>query len=255
MDPDICMDLEVQLENNLEHIISRYSSYVDCICTSIKDKGVTITEFRAYLLSLPAFGLSAELKVEIVEATNMNQIFLIVCNCASFLNYDIFEKMVEDFIEDNEGIHDILNYPEHLRAYINQHMISEFIELNPALQECSVKSTVIILKFDIQLTSKLAKVFDLKKAVAKILGLKPSELQLLDIRDGCVMVTFLISAVAAQTIFAHNKQFTPKEIEEFQALKVLCLEYDGNIYDFSTQVKIPGIKYKCDLYVLVHVLG
>ena len=245
------MDLEQQLAMNLEQVMSRYASYLDCIVTSIRAKGVSVADFRSFLLSLPAFlygdkyKLLSGTKAQLEQADTINKIFdVLSCECASFLDYDIFQRVVDEYcIEDSEGK---LNYPAHLRRYINRHKISEFIEINPQLEKYSVESTVIILKFDIELTCKLARVVQLQDAVAKILRLKSYALRILDISEGCVMVTFLISVVAARAIFAHDKQFTPKEIEEFQALKVLWLEFDGNTYDFSTQVKIPGM-YSYDL--------
>ena len=107
------------------------------------------------------------------------------------------------------------------------------------MEKHSTGSAKITLKFDIELTSKLAKVTNLQVAVAKILGLKASTLQLVNIEEGCVTATFHIPAEAANIIFVHNKQFTPGDIEDFQALSVLWLECNGQKYDFSKD-KVQG---------------
>ena len=242
LDPDIRMDLEQQLEMNLEQIFGRYASYAHYILMSIKAKGISVTDFRSYLLNLAAFQsgsneqckLLSGMKAELDEADTINKIFdLVSCNCASFFNIKIFQLLVDRFgIKDTE-VTGILDYPEHLKAYINMHKISEFIAINPALEKHSTGSAKITFKFDIELTSKLAKVTKLQAAVAKILNLKASALQLLSIEKGCVTVTFHIPAEAADIIFGQDKEFTPKDIKDFQALSVLWLECNGSKYNFS----------------------
>ena len=242
LDPDIRMDLEQQLEMNLEQIIGHYASYAHYILTSIQAKGIGANSFRSYLLNLTAFRpgcreqckLLSGMKAELDEADTINKIFdLVSCNCASFFNIKIFQLLVDRFgIKDTEDT-GILDYPEHLKAYINMHKISEFIAINPALEKHSTGSAKITFKFDLELTSKLAKVTKLQAAVAKILGLKASTLQLLSIEKGCVTVTFHIPAEAADILFVHNKEFTQGDIEDFRALSVLWLECNGHKYDFA----------------------
>ena len=246
LDPDIRLDLEQQLEMNLEQITTRYTSYTDYIHMSIKAKGVSVSEFRSYLIKLTAFRpgckeqckLLSGMKAELDEADTTDKIFdLLSCEC-TFFDTKIFELLVNRFgIKDTEDA-GILDYPEHLEAYINKHKISEFIAINPALEK-HTKSAKISFKFDIELTSKLAKVTKLQAAVAKILDLKPSTLQLINIEEGCVSVKFHIPAEAADIIFVHNKEFTPGDIEDFRALSVLWLECNGRKYNFSKD-KVQG---------------
>ena len=236
------MDLEQQLAVNLEQINGRYASYAHYILMSIKAKGVSVTDFRSYLLNLAAFQsgsneqckLLSGMKAKLDEANTINMLFdLVSCECASFFNIKIFELLVDRFgIEDTEKT-GILDYPEQLEKYINKHRISEFIAINPALEKHSTGSAKITFKFDIEQTCKLAKVTKLQAAVAKILNLKASALQLLSIEKGCVTVTFHIPAEAADIIFVHNKEFTPKDVKDFQALSVLWLECNGWKYNFS----------------------
>ena len=152
LDQDIRMDLEQQLEMNLEQIIGHYASYAHYILMSIKAIGISVTDFRSYLLNLAAFQsgsneqckLLSGMKAELDEADTINKIFDLVsrCNCASFFNIKIFELLVDCFgIKDTEDTR-ILDYPEHLKAYINMHKISEFIAINPALEKHSTGSAL-----------------------------------------------------------------------------------------------------------------
>ena len=238
------MDLQQQLKINLEQIIGRYASYVRCILTSVKAKEVNVTDFRSFLLNLSAFqsgcneqcNLLSGVKKELDKANTINDIFdLLSCECASFLNFAIFQFIVDEYrIEDTEG-RDRLKYPEHLDEYIEKHKVSEFVAINPALKQHaqSEGSVELVLKFNVELTCKLAKVIDLQSAVAKILHVRPSTLQLLSIEKGCLMVKFLISAEVADIVFVCDKKLTPKECKDFRALEVLWLECNGCKYDFS----------------------
>ena len=242
LNSDIHTDLELQLQKNLADITRRYASYAAHILASIKVKGISVTDFRSFLLNLTAFQpgckeqckLMSGMKAELDAADDINKIFdLLSCNCASFFNYEIFETLVDHYgINDTED-RKVLDYPQHLKAYINKHKISEFITINPDLEKYATGSAKLTFKFDIELTSKVARVTKLQAGVAKILGMKAATLQLLSIEKGCVTVTFHIPAEAADIIFVHNKQFTPGDLEDFRALSVLWLECNGKKYNFT----------------------
>ena len=240
------MDLQQLLETNIEQIIGRYASYVRCILTSVQAKGVSVTDLRSFLLNLSAFqsgcneqcNLLSGVKKELDEADTINKIFdLLSCECASFLNIAIFKFIVDEYGIEDTGGRDRLKYPEHLDEYIKMHKVSEFVAVNPALKQHarSEGSVELVLKFNVELTCKLARVINLRSAVAKILRLRPSALQLLSIEEGCLIVTFLISAKVADIVFVCDKKLTPEEYEEFLMLEVIWLECNGCKYDFSPQ--------------------
>ena len=256
------MDLQQQLQINLEQIIGQYASYVYCILTSVKAKEVSVTDLRSFLLNLPAFqsgcneqcNLLSGVKKELDEADTINKIFdLLSCECASFLNIAIFQFIVDEYgIEDSRG-RDRLKYPEHLDEYIKKHKVSEFVAVNPALKRHarSEGSVELVLKFNVELTCKLAKVIDLQSAVAKILRVQPSALQLLSIEKGCLIVKFLISAEVADIVFVWDKKLTPEEYEEFRTLEVMWLECNGCKYDFTAEVNAGEICGSIHIYMVV----
>ena len=59
----------------------------------------------------------------------------------------------------------------HLKCYLVNHKIFEFIMINPKL-DIFKNSHKLILKFNTDLSSSITKVLDLKSAIANILGLK-----------------------------------------------------------------------------------
>ena len=242
LDPEVRADLEQQLEQNLNNITSHYLSFVHCVRTSITRKGISAENLRAYLLALPAFKsdikrelkffIMSEVKVEIQQATTVDDIFNVLnTKYATFMNYDIFQRMVDDF-GLNEG-QAMLKYPKYLEDYIKMHKLSEFEEINPMLKKVECGSKKMVLKFDIETTCNLSKLQDLTKAVANILGLRKSALRLLSIEKGCVIATFLIPAPVADFLFSSGEIFPAGKIEEFQAQSLLWLECNGFKYDFN----------------------
>ena len=241
LDPEVRADLKQQLEQNLKKITRRYVSFVNCVRTSIIRKGISAEDLSAYLLALPAFKsdkseleffIMSEVKVELQQATTVNDIFNILnTKYATFMNYEIFQDMVDDFDLD-EG-QEKLKYPEHLDTYIEMHKLSEFEEINPMLKKVECGSKKMVLKFDIEMTCKLCKLKDLTKAVANILGLRQSALRLLSIEKGCVVATFLIPVPVADFLFSSGEIFSAGKIEELQAQSLLWLECNGFKYDFK----------------------
>ena len=168
-------------------------------------------------------GLAHELK----QKETIDDKFALLCEkYASFLNYKIFQSMVDDYCIDRKS-NKSLNYPEQLKNYVNKHKLSEFIDINPNLKSFvdTLNSKELIVVMDVDSTSRLANVVDLKKAIAKILGLKrKAALRIIDIKKGCVQVTLLIPALLADLIFICDKKFTEEEVKKFQALSITRLQ-------------------------------
>lgn len=238
------MDLELRLERNLRDIHSQYASYVSCIRTALQEKGITGEELRAHLLNMPVFKKSKgnqQLKLfsckacRLEKTSNINDIFEILSiECCSFLEYDIFESIVKHY--DIDRGQKMLRYSDQVDDYLKRHKIKEFISINPALVgKITEDSEKLILKFDIDATAELGKVINLKKTVARILGLKASALKLLDIKDGCVEVTFLIPKFVAQEIFSSKESIDQKIIRELCDIEsimwVKCLKVDINLFE------------------------
>lgn len=208
--------------------MTKYSVYVRYIRQSLKDNRVSVEDLRSDLLTMPAINhaeqelalLSAH-KAELKKATSLNDIFdLLTTEYASFLNYDIFQFIV-DTNQIDHGQEE-LKYPEQLKAYLEKCTVSDFNDINPPQE-----SKELVLKFNIKLSTKLNKFTDLKPAIAEILGINPTTLQLRDIKDGCVVVTFLILTPVADIVFNKHRVLTKEQEEQFQALSVLWLTCNG----------------------------
>ncbi len=245
-DSDIYIDLKQQLEINLENIQYQYASYVSNIRTSLQKNRVSCEELRAHLLNMPVFQkdkgtkqlkLLSSKAAKIEKASSINDIFKILSlECCSFLDFGIFKSLVKHY--DLDKRQEAFRYSEHVDDYMKRHKIKEFVMINPSLGKLSDDSEKLTLKFDISMTTELGKVMNLKAAVAKILGLRASALQLLDISEGCVVVTFLISKLVSQSLLSSGEDaFTKECVSELQALSVVWLKLKDTVIDVARIVR------------------
>ena len=162
--------------------------------------------------------------------------FLIQYKLTSFLNYDIILSIIDKYgTEDNRERSE--EYELKLEEYIKKHKISEFAEIiEPDLLQRSFDARVkMVLKIDVEKCAELANLCDLKLALADALKLNSSALFLYNIRDGCVVVTFLIPVSTADSVFYENKEFTTKQLEQFSTFSLQWLEC-GDFQWFNLKV-------------------
>ena len=234
----VWLNLKQQLGFNLRKIIDQHASYVKCIRKCLKDKRVTAEQLCTDLLYLPAIYPHAERKpsllcdsrTDLEKAATIDGIFIVLSKTCSFHDCHIFQWIVREYGLD-QGQEE-LKYPKYLKAYMESHKVSEFIQINPLLKKFADSSNPLTFKFDIESTCTLADLDKLKLSVTNILGLKEAALHLLDIDEGCITVTYHISPSIAGAIFTSDKKFTTK-LKEFQALSVKWMEYGGHTYTFE----------------------
>jgi len=243
-------DLRIsQLQTDLNTITTRYDSFITGILTSLINRGVYTGELSTYLLTIPAFSRGQQKKAlmsasrhELERAAEVGDMLLIMTSTyASFLDYDLLQTLLKRFdIDDGQ---ECLQYPEHLLSYANHLSIREFIEIKPVLGQVTDSSKKLTLKVDIQLTNKLAHLRELRDGVAEILDITPSALRLLDIEDGCVVVTFQIHGSVEDVIFAGDKKrvFSPQQMEDFRSLAVCLLKWNSYEWDFSDCGTLEGM--------------
>ena len=182
------LDVQQQLQNDLQNIIQLYGSYVSCILESLQAKGVHVKDLRAYLLNLsvvqltetkPKLMLLSQNRADLEKAIDLNEIFnFLSTNHASFLHYEIFAAVAEKY-EIVRG----KKYPEELKAWINKHRVPNFATVNLQLKEFSEGSKKLVLRLDIKSTCELARLKKLKPALANVLGVKASMLEILDVES------------------------------------------------------------------------
>lgn len=243
------MDLEIKT-NSLKEINKKYGAYVECLRSIIEEKGVTPEDLIKYLLQLPAFTtnyneeklcLMSDKASELIQKTTIVEIFnFLLTECSSFINCDIFQDLMTnyDIMEDQEE----LKYYEHLNAYIEKHEISDFVAFDPPLKN---KKDWKELKCEIDYTSRLATVTELKASIAENFDLSPAALHIVDVTEGSVIVTFFIPAAIANILFPSESEivFTMEQIAAFKAASVIWLECNGHNFPFTKGRKFSWCVY------------
>ena len=233
MDPDVEMDLNFILEKNLDEVITRYASYVDCLRATVDSRGVTTEELRQFLMSLPAFNsnykgrqipLLIDKREELQKKKTITDIFsFLTTQHASFMNYDTYQAILEHYDVGEER--DRLKYRDHHKAYILKHKVCEYIRVSPQLKP-RLGAVELILKYDVENTC-------LKDVVANILNLSPMALHIIDFEESCVVITFLISATVSRILFTPDTVFTEQQDRAFRDALVLWIECNGCTFRFG----------------------
>ena len=247
LDPHTRRDLQMKLEEELESITTLYSRYVRHIRKSLEAKGISASDLSSDLLTVTAFDhveqkfmLLSTHQEELEGAADLHKIFnLLVKHYASFLNYRIFQYIVGTY--DIDHGHEDLKYPVHLKNYLNKLKVSEFMLINPLLETVATDSKELVLKMELESMRRLAKIRDLQTAVAKILKINSLTLRLLDISEGCIVVTFLIPAPIVYFIFNERTVLTEDQWQEFPANSIMWMKCNGCMLSFSERVVIVDV--------------
>ena len=229
-------DLEYTLEKYREKIVFRYGLYVRCIRKSLQEMAIDVNELCSYLLSINAFQSSINLHGKLLSGvaselkkarTILEVLDIVVENCSSYMNVGVFQCIVKTYGIDKGQ--EELKYPGHLKAYIEKHTIAEFVKINPKLEISGDDSKKLVLKLDIKQTCELSMIIDLQKAIASIYeDIMPSAIRLCDITEGCVVVTFCVSASVGDQVFTKEKMLSSEEKLRLQSLSVLWIDYDDH---------------------------
>ena len=225
IDPILHKDLVYKLKASRDEIRTRYASFRSGVCDLIIEKGVAVRRLLFFLRRLPELKECAQKFKLLPKEPDIYDLFeLIDDEFASYLHYEVFQTILIQYSSPSERECDKLRYSNHLKFYIKQLNIKEFVKLNPKLEELSATSKKLCLKIDMDETTKITQIKDLESSIAGILGLGliPSDLKLIDVKEGCLILTFLIPAAIADNIFAKN--ITADQIEMFRLLSILWIK-------------------------------
>ena len=227
LDPKVRKDLDHQLRHERDQIITRYAFYTSSIYESVVSKNIPVKNILRFLKRLPDCAQQFD---SLPEEPDMYAVFEIIDKkLASYLHYEIYQSILDKYFTTSEKDSEYyFKYSEYLKAYIERLDIKHFLKTNSELANLS-DTKELCIKIDMDETTKITRIKDLESRVATILGegLRPSDLILIDVKKGCLILTFLIPATAADAIFA--RKFTTDQIERFRSISILwlkCEEYE-----------------------------
>ena len=224
LDPKVRKDLDHQLRHERDQIITRYAFYTSSIYESVVSKNIPVKNILRFLKRLPDCAQHFD---SLPEEPDMYAVFEIIDKkLASYLHYEIYQSILNKYFTLEKDSDD-LKYSEYLKAYIERLDIKHFLKINSELVNLS-DTKELCIKIDMDETTKITQIKDLESRIATILGegLRPSDLILIDVKKGCLILTFLIPATAADAIFA--RKLTTDQIERLRSISILWLKCEEN---------------------------
>ena len=241
---DVDMDLRHQLKLSRDKIITHYASYRYGVYQLIIKKGVSVGDFLLFFGGLPGCGEDMCKFDSLPPEPHMCDVFKIIGKeFSSYLHYEVFQYILNQYCNASERDCEMFKYPEYLKVYIEKLNIKEFLEINPELKELSANSKRICLKIDIEETTKITKIKKLEVSIATILGcqLQPSDLRLIGVEKGCLILTYLIPEVVAVAIA--SKEMTADQNESLESLSIHWIKCDkSGIFFVESNPDIDFIK-------------
>lgn len=179
--------------------------------------------------------LLEDIKEDLQNAENIDEIFCSLSVKYSFLNFEVFDKILERY--GSEEDRKKFNYSSCLKAYLECHKVKEFIKLHPLLinsklQKLCDNTKKVVFKLDIKTSETMNTVKEITKSVARILGLQASMVQIEGVRRGCVLVTAVLPASIADALFTTDTVFSSEQKHAFRSASVLWLKCNGYTFDF-----------------------
>ena len=247
--------LRSQLNFKLESILTRFADYVNCIRKYLETHE-KVDDVCYYLTCLPCSKhRGAKVKMlfeskrdELLSAATFIEVFIILQNFTSYLNYHLFEKIIEAYIPNYYRISkEQLEYPSFLNVYLNELKISEFKLLKPIFKGMPNDNKKVTILLEVKSTCRLSKITELRAQIAHIMRLDIATVQIYDIGEGSVVVTLLIPSSIKIL------EFTPQQENMLQALSVMKLECDGCTYFTKKSGNFHEAIYCTCMYCTTHI--
>lgn len=223
----IYKDLNYLLERHRNQIRRHYTDYKSRVLKLI-EKEVPIKDLIYFLKAYP--GLKGAFN-SLAKEADMYEVFDIIDDkLASYLHYEIFQDLCKKYCVSES---DSADYSEHLINYMEKIDIKHYFAINSKLlEECTDESRKFTLKMDLAETTKLTRIIELENYLAPILSsiskesIMPSQIKLIDVRKGCLTLTYLVPAVVADAVLTADVGLSEEHIiATLRSLSVLSLKF------------------------------
>ena len=213
--------LEYQINVAVDKIKREFATLQTKIRLSLKEKGVTAQDIAAHVI---AFGVAEENKEMIKTEESLEQVFILLTDCWSFLDCDLLDSIVEVY-GTNEDHCRMVEYQEKLQNFCKRRISelpSEVLLPKPCSQSQlqTLRREQVTIKLNMS-DPRLFVIKEIKKKICKILNADPATLEIKEVKEGCVEVTFFILESVSKLWF--NKPLNKEQRDAFRAASVLSL--------------------------------
>lgn len=147
----------------------------------------------------------------------VSDVFIAIKPYCSFFNYDVIERLVRVKGSQKEKGY-LQKYLQSFSAYCKAMPCAETVCGN---EDTKSKRTKLKFKLDYDRQLKPDIILSIKYKIASNLGIRPSALYLCQIRDGCILLEFLVPTFIVEHIFPLNNT---QKIALHRDIKLLSIE-------------------------------
>lgn len=209
-------NLEFKIRLDMDQIQKSFATLQTDIRKSLKDKGIPTQDIVAHVIG---FGVD-EIDVQKLEVeTSLDRVFIVLRTKLywSFLECDLLDSIVENYGNDTD--HDRMEkYKGELKSFCDRRL-SEVPQGTLHLSDDQTRER-IIAKLNIG-DPRLSVIKDLKMKICKVLSIEPCILRIMEVKKGCIQVTFLIPIHVSEILLTES--LTIAQRHSLEALSVLSL--------------------------------
>ena len=211
---DQIQNLEFRIKVDIDQIQKHFGTLQTIFRRSLKERGVPVRGIIAHVIG---FGVAEADKEKLRAEESLDEVFIVLTDYWSFLDCDLLDSIVEIYGNDVDRSR-MQKYKEELELFCKRR-VSEVPSGELLLSKDQTRERIIV-KLNIN-DPRLSIIKDLKIKMCKVLKIEPCVLQIMEVKEGCVQVTFLIPSHISKLLFI--KSLTKVQYDHFKALSVLSL--------------------------------
>lgn len=209
--------LEYQIKIDFDHIKREFATLQTNIRSSLKKGGITPKDLATHLIG---FGVSETDESKLQEKETLDDIFIHLSHCWSFLDCDLLTSIVNAYgtEEDNRKMK---QYTEKQEEFCRRRVSELPLSSTSKTESRNSNDEEMVVKLNLS-DPKLSDVKKTKISVCKILSIDdPTSVALRDVKQGCVEAVCFIPKLISEAVF--SKPLTREQCNAFRAVSVLSL--------------------------------
>ena len=214
-----------------------FSRYVSTICNKLEKKK-RLSKLKIFIRKkLPGVNIDLHkyYNNEITNAKTVLELLRIFSDQVIFkFDYEMFEMIRKEFKIDDANLSNLeierLKYENFLQKFIDEHkFIVQCQPMNELMSDHS--DQIITLKLEIREFASARDISSIKSSLANFLKTTSENLQLIGLKNGCILVTYFIF-----TSLQFVQELTEDWMEEFQRMSALWMMCGKYKFDLRRQV-------------------
>ena len=210
-------------EKRTKAIRKSYANFVVETCDSFEKNEVSIHKLTLYLQSV-----SEPMKAradELNAATRMETVFKIVIQACSWFDYELVKDIAKHF-GDSSAKDYVVQYEKCFKEYAEQRLPEgmKHIEIDIGTMKGAKK---VVIKVDKEWKDIISfnRIDEIRGHFASILGVRRRELFLASVRNGCIMMTFLVPEGLLRNMVQTKNCFSTSQLNAFKEAGIILIKY------------------------------